>query len=326
MREIDDPSSVEQILLNSDYSTECPFRATRVAIGRSMVDTDGGEHDLVKGMIAPFFNQENVEKRAAAIEAIVRKTFVQIEHQSEVDVLNDVAFSISMRVAFLLLGIDEAFLHFVRPRLEAVAFFITDGQVSVDDAVAARRDIEKFTQQQWGNPELSGPLGALYQAQAAGVITRKFALHNATLLLVSSISTSVAAICLVFRHLGYQEALALRGDSDLMARWLVDLLRHHPPLAKLSRFKNRQGDESGSAQAEHWVNLSLECDRVSASSGRSLSFGIGEHACLGSRLAMRELMCVTKVLATRVRPTSRTVIFEEREGALKIPAGMVYSW
>jgi cytochrome P450 len=312
-RDIFDSALIEKILLDSTYSAEYPFRDTRVAIGKSMVDTDGGPHDLVKNMVSRFFNQESVENYSAEIEAIVKHSFDQVDENSEVDVLNDIAFPISMKTSFRVFGIKETYLSYIRPHLENIALFITGEKVAVDVAMLSRREIETFVQKQWRIPELSGPLSALYQAQTAGTLSLAFALHNATLLIVS--------------HLDHEGSRVIQNNHSLLTRWISDLLRCHPPLTKISRFRKAQREDGNSAQSQECVNLFLACQGTgNALPGRSLSFGMGEHACLGSRLALRELTYVTRALANRIRPTSRVVVFEERGASLKIPKRMVYSW
>jgi len=280
------------------FTVDDPRFSTGRVVGRSMLTTDGAEHDRHRDPFARGFRLDAVRERFA--EAVVEETgrlLDAIEQSGRAELRRALAGPLAAAAALLALGLEDA------DAAEVLGWY--------DEIVAS------VTRLSAGDP--AGPAGAeAFAALSAsiaphveelapdlGSLTAEQAISNAAVLMFGGIETTEAMICNALLHLlSSPDQLALvEADRGLLGNAVEESLRLEPGAAVIDRYATRDTELGGAPiRARELVTLSLaganrdpavfpDPDRFDVRRENArlhLAFAQGPHVCIGMHLARLE--------------------------------------
>src|SRR5262252_8579260 len=92
--------TVRAVLQSDDFTVEHPFRASRLTLGPTILDTDGPKHARAKRVLGTLLTPDRIAAyRASFIRPIVRDAWTRLKGR-QVDVVEAFAVPVPPRVIF----------------------------------------------------------------------------------------------------------------------------------------------------------------------------------------------------------------------------------
>lgn len=313
--------TVKQCLTGREFGADHPFRATRRALGKSVLDIDGEPHHRIRAVLSePLKRAEVEDEHLAVVRPIVRQV-VGDALRSPSDLGSNIADTVPMRVLTTLLGIPPGDVNAVYRLTRSLAAYINQEPVALTRIKADLRDLTDYLRRELfapGVPARGGALGrAIVAAVADGRLSPREGIDNTMLLLVSGTETTSCAIASTLGQVLSRPDLqsALRAGALDPQAAIGEFLRLQPPVRFTPRFVV-EPVEVGSVELQPGQivnvciasgnrdgNCYLRPDDFDANRAERpdeptpVTFGRGAHSCFGAFLGRLEIAEVLGELA-----------------------------
>ena len=305
------------------FTTDSPASPIRAIFGAQMLSTDGPVRHRYKSHCVPAFTAKAVrETLAAEIEHCARELVQAFGSHGATDLRRSFASILPVRTITAVLGLPGEDEPRVRAWYDdfapALANFVGDPKVRGRGLAAAesfRAHVRSHLRSLSREPNRS--LLAVLATETRDPLSEDEILANALIILFGGIETTESQILnAVWALLQHEDQLReVRSDPQLAAAALEESLRWEPAVQSCTRYVRH-------ATAIHGVELAegeiVQCmlgaanrdpawipdpDRFSIhrpQAAEHLSFGIGQHFCLGAPLARLEARIACEQLLTRL--------------------------
>jgi cytochrome P450 len=282
-------------------------------LGLSMLDRDPPDHTRLRGLVSKAFTPKALEALRPHIRQIVDGLLAKVEGKGEMDLIEEFAYPLPVRVICEMLGVPVA----DHERFKGWGLDIARGL----DAIMLPPDSEVARRSMAGRHALAGyfreliaerraapredMLSALIAAEEAGdKLNEDELLATCLLLLVAGHETTVNLIgngsLALLRHPA--ELRRLRENPGLIGSAVEELLRYDGPVQRTARIPSEDVTIGGVTipKGEMVMPFLGAADRdpaqfpdpdrldITRSDNRHIAFGMGIHFCLGAPLARME--------------------------------------
>jgi cytochrome P450 len=320
-------------------------RTTDPATGRTLNSMQGEEHTRNRGVVSPMFRRQRMEHFGRdLVEPVCRGLVDRLVGRSEVDLRVELTHRLPMEVITRLLGLPAADTEALERWSNALFTYPFDP----DGALAAKAEFTQFLErvvaQRRATPSDDLVSVLVHAASDGRALSEEEILSFLRLLFPAGTHNTTNGIGnLFFALLEEPERLArVRADHDAR-RWAVEeALRWEPPVGNIPRRVNAAGARF------HDVDLPPDAAVLYsfAAAGRDpatfadpdtfdldrrpqemLSFGLGEHFCLGAWLARLEMRVALDVVLERTTYLELADVdaARPRGGLLRGPASLPVS-
>ncbi len=281
-------------------------------------------HTRMRGLVISAFTSRSVDKLRPGVQALVDSLIDELEPRGQMDVVRDFAFQLPVTVICQLLGApvedvpliadwasvfarradegeeldsemerlgDEAASNFMNYVLELISM---RRHTPTDDLISRLIEVQRDAED-LGDADIAATVILLFQAG-----------HDTT---TSMISKGTLAL---LRH--PEELARLRSHPDLIENAAEELLRYDTPVQLTTKFATADiffrdhVIRSGDAVSFIWAAINRDPERYADPDRLDLkradighfSFGMGEHYCLGAKLARLEIQVAMGTLARRL--------------------------
>lgn len=319
------------------YSSDAPFRVPipseeEVRSVRQLpIETNPPEHTEYRAIVEPFFQRAKQPEMIAKVEALIDRMLAEALGRESVEVVNEFALPIQSHALTYLLNVPES---------EAVTYIswgihvfkVTGGAFKkgtvLEDYLTAQLDRAA------ANAADEGFFSALTRATYRGrTLTREEMMGFGNLTFAGGRDTIIHSISSILAYLGRNAAALeyLREDTRRIVHAGEEFFRAFMPLTHIGRVcpvdTNVHGVpvKAGGRVSLCWSSANMdeavfdkpEEVRLDRKPNPHLSFGFGEHLCLGAphaRLIMRTLLqkCVERVGGITVLDAKERMEKEER--------------
>jgi cytochrome P450 len=274
------------------FTVDDPRFSTGRVVGRSMLTTDGLEHDRHRDPFARAFRLEAVRERFTdVVTAETGRLVDAIEPSGAAELRRELAGPLAAAVVLHSLGLEHADPGEVLGWYDAIVAAVTRVTAGEEVGDAGR--------------EAFAALSASIQIPDRGGLTREEAISNAAVLMFGGIETTEGMIANAFLHLlSNRDQLArVEADRALLQNAVEESLRLEPSAAVIDRYATRDTELGGAPISEReLVTLSLaganrdpavfaDPDRFDVRRENArlhLAFAQGPHVCIGMHLARLE--------------------------------------
>lgn len=297
------------LTLPKDYRAR--FAALSGMLGLWMLFMDAPEHSRLRKLMNKGFSPAIVESLRSHIESIVDRMLEPIRHVSEVDLLQELAYPLPMRVIAEMLGVPDAMRDQLLDWTDAIASCLGRPHHTLEDLQPAQDAVLALTEffrgvvadrrKQRGHDLIS----LLLDIEEDGeVLTEEELYAQCVMLLFGGHETTRNLIGNgTYTLLRHPEAMAeLRENPGLIRSAIEELLRYESPVQYTSRVAKEEMDICGIRlrQGEPITFLFGAANRdpdqfkdpdrldLKRMNNPHLSFGAGAHFCIGNQLARLE--------------------------------------
>ncbi len=274
------------------FTVDDPHFSTGRVVGRSMLTTDGPEHDRHRDPFARAFRLEAVRERFTdVVTAETGRLVDAIEPSGAAELRRELAGPLAAAVVLHALGLEDADPGEVLGWYDAIVAAVTRVTAGGEIGDAGR--------------EAFAALSASIEVPDRGGLTREEAISNAAVLMFGGIETTEGMIANALLHLlSNRDQLALvEADRELLPNAVEESLRLEPSAAVIDRYATRDTELGGAQIREReLVTLSLaganrdpavfaDPDRFDVRRENArlhLAFAQGPHVCIGMHLARLE--------------------------------------
>jgi len=281
------------------------------------IDLDPPLQKEFRRLLNPHFSRAGIAKYASAIREIAAATVESFADRGTADLHNDFAAPFTAEVlARVILHVDDDAL-FTRARAVASQISRHDPSQEGDK----RAQLEQISEEILNQRAASGArhddaVDALLHGRVNGrPLTRDQRVGTLMILVLGGLSTTNAALTGIFRHVaetpGLEEHLR---DDDWTRQELDEFLRFEPPVTSLSRTVMKDAVLAGQAlkagdivllhfaAANRDSSVFTEPDSLRLDRGKNphLSFGLGDHRCVGSNLGRLQIETGVAELLARI--------------------------
>lgn len=288
-----------------------------VAAADSILYVDPPTHSRYRKLVSRGFTARRVAALEEQVRRIATSLFDAVDAAAEIDLVESLAAPLPLLVIAELLGVpgsDRAQFRVWSDAVMEAATAITD-----ENALLSLELMEYFDaalQERVGKPR-DDLLTVLVEAEVDGDrLTTGEQLGFCMTLLVAGNETTRSALSSGMAALAAHPAqrAALASTADLGATAVEEILRWATPIAAMSRTATRKTVIDGKAIAagEYVVMVYLSANRdeavygddaavfdIARSANPHMTFGIGEHFCLGASLARLETRVFFEELLAR---------------------------
>ncbi|HET8672465.1 MAG TPA: cytochrome P450 [Thermoleophilaceae bacterium] len=285
-----------------------PRFSTGQVLGRSMLTSDGAEHERHRRPFARPLRRDAVRERFSDfVRAQAELLIEDVAPRGRADLRATVAGPLAATVMAELLGLqavgNERLLGWYAAIVDATSGLSAGRPVPEEGRHAAF--------------ELRASTDHVLSGEAAGGLSPEEVSSNAAVLLFGGIETTEGAITgAVLNLLSHEEQLALvRAEPGLLTNAIEECMRIEPPAASIDRYATRDL-ELGGAQIRRGdlVTISLAAanrdpavfpdpDRFDVrrtNAVRHVAFAHGPHVCIGMHLARLEARIAIELLLARL--------------------------
>jgi cholest-4-en-3-one 26-monooxygenase len=294
------------------------------ALGRMraiMLNMDPPQHRQFRGIVNKAFTPRMVRKLVPRVEALAKRILDRVAPKGECDFVDEVAAQMPMEVICEMVGIpeeDRREIYDLSNRL--IGFDDPDFRTSEEDGALAAAAIfvyaGKVAERARKHPG-DDLATALLHAELDGQRLSELEFNSFFMLLAiaGNETTRTVTVNGLLDLLQHPDQLqALREDPSLIPSAVEEMLRFDPPVNYFRRTALRDTEIRGQAIREGdkvtlWypsVNRDEEIFddperfEVRRDPNPHLSFGIGEHYCLGANLARMELRIIFREILERL--------------------------
>jgi cytochrome P450 len=299
--------AVHRCLTGPEFRADHPFRATRRALGPTVLDLDGEPHRKLRGLLANPLRPQLAEEHRAAVGPIVRDVVRDV--LSRPSDLGRIADDVPMRVIAGLLGLPTDDVARLYQLTRSLATYINQVPIALTQV---RADLAALTDYLNGTLFATGwasdaPVGrAIVDGLRNQELSPTQAVRNTMLLLVSGTETTSCALANVLGAVLSRPDVwsGLREDRLDVSATILELLRLEPPVRVTPRFISEPVEVEGiQLEPGQLVNVgiasanrdttrypdSAEFSLERAGQPTPFTFGRGPHSCFGAFLSQLEL-------------------------------------
>jgi cytochrome P450 len=282
------------------------------------IDLDPPLQKEFRRLLNPHFSRAGIAKYADAIREIAVQIVETFAGRGTADLHGDFAAPFTAEVlARVILHVDDDDL-FSRTRAVAAQISRNDPSQEGDKRAQLEQVVEEILNQRAASGARHGDsIDSLLYGEVNGrPLTRDERVGTLMILVLGGLSTTNAALTGIFRHVGQTPGLEdhLRSD-DWTRQELDEFLRFEPPVSALSRTVMKDtvlGDQAlkaGDVVLLHFAaanrdgSVFAEPDELRLDRGKNphLSFGLGDHRCVGSNLGRMQIKIGTAELLARIQ-------------------------
>jgi pimeloyl-[acyl-carrier protein] synthase len=282
-------------------------------LGLSMLDRDPPDHTRLRGLVSKAFTPKALESLRPHIQGIVDGLLAKVEGRGEMDLIEEFAYPLPVRVICEMLGVPvadhERFKQWgldIARGLDAI-MLPPDSEVA-QRSMAGRRALAAYFRELIAERRAApreDMLSALIAAEEAGdKLNEDELMATCLLLLVAGHETTVNLIgngsLALLRHPG--ELRKLRDNPGLITTAVEELLRFDGPVQRTARIPSEDitvGDHTipkgemvmpflGAADRDPAQFPDPDRLDITRGDNRHIAFGMGIHFCLGAPLARME--------------------------------------
>jgi cytochrome P450 len=285
--------------------------------------SNGAEHVAYRAVVNPYFRPSNIKKLEGHITTMAKELIDRLAPLGECEVVEAFSMPLPIYVICDVLGVPKAMFRTFKKWSDGVLTYvatIVSEEAAVEGAksmVELHRYALEQVQERRAKPR-DDLLTVLAQARLAGdrPLTDREIHSFVEELLVAGNETTTNSIAAGLLYLSQNPQLqaALQADMSRIPRFVEEMLRVSAPLQLNLRFALMDVEIGGvaiPAGSKVFVGLAsanrdncqfaraddVQLSRLNAST--HLSFGAGEHHCLGSELARLEMQVAFREWLTR---------------------------
>jgi cytochrome P450 len=281
------------------------------------IDLDPPLQKEFRRLLNPHFSRAGIAKYADAIREIAAATVETFADRGTADLHGDFAAPFTAEVlARVILHVDDDDL-FLRARAVASQISRNDPSQEGDKRAQLEQIVEEILNQRAASGARHGDsIDSLLYGEVNGrALTRDERVGTLMILVLGGLSTTNAALTGIFRHVAETPGLEdhLRND-DWTRQELDEFLRFEPPVTSLSRTVMKDtilGDQPlkandvvllhfAAANRDHSVFAGPDELRLDREKNPHLSFGLGDHRCVGSNLGRLQIEIGTAEVLARI--------------------------
>jgi cytochrome P450 len=281
------------------------------------IDLDPPLQKDFRRLLNPHFSRAGIAKYAAAVREIAAATVETFAGRGAADLHNDFAAPFTAEVlARVILHVDDEDL-FLRARAVAAQISRHDPSQEGDKRAQLEQISEEILNQRAASGARHGDSvdSLLYGEVDGRRLTRDEQVGTLMILVLGGLSTTNAALTGIFRHVAETPGLEQHlRDDDWTRTELDEFLRFEPPVTSLSRTVMKDtvlGDQALRADDVVLLHFSAanrdgsvfaEPDELRLDRGKNphLSFGLGNHRCIGSNLGRLQIEIGVAELLARI--------------------------
>jgi cytochrome P450 len=281
------------------------------------IDLDPPLQKEFRRLLNPHFSRAGIAKYADAIREIAVQTVETFADRGTADLHGDFAAPFTAEVlARVILHVDDDDL-FLRARAVASQISRNDPSQEGDKRAQLEQIVEEILNQRAASGARHGDsIDSLLYGEVNGrALTRDERVGTLMILVLGGLSTTNAALTGIFRHVAETPGLEdhLRND-DWTRQELDEFLRFEPPVTSLSRTVMKDtilGDQPlkandvvllhfAAANRDRSVFAGPDELRLDRGKNPHLSFGLGDHRCVGSNLGRLQIEIGTAEVLARI--------------------------
>jgi len=310
--------AAREVLASADFVAEHPFRASRRALGPTILDVEGEAHRRLRRMARGPLAATALRREASHIDGQISEVVEQLPVGAPVDLVGRLAMKLPMLIMCGLLGLPRGGADWLSDQTAVIVSYLDAQTVSLAQVRQAKRNLNDYLRSHMFCCEAQD--GALTQgvrtAVRDGVVSLREAYDNIVFLLVAGTASSVCAIantltCVLDRPDRY---FRLADEPAFAVAVTRESLRLETPVQFVPRFAAADTTVAGTpiraGQAVQACLSSANRDEAifdepdswrpeRANLDQALSFGHGRHSCLGGALGEHELVTLLHTLTAR---------------------------
>jgi cytochrome P450 PksS len=315
------------------------FRRMFKALKRNMLEVDPPDHTRLRALVHKAFTPRLIEQMRPRVQRLTDELLDRVQGRTHMDLIRDYALPLPTTIIAEMLGVPVADRHHFHRWSKAVitAASSTAGLVkAIPNAWAFMRYIRRYIRQRRANPQ-GDLVSALIRAEEAGdKLSENELMAMVFLLLVAGHETTVNLIGNgTLALLEHPEQLdRLRREPGLIRPALEELLRFASPAETATeRYASQELTVAGVpiARGEMVIPVIASANRderqfahadkldITREPNKHLSFGAGNHFCLGAALARLEGQIALSTLLRRL-PNLKLVVMP---GELRWRGGLI---
>ena len=290
-------------------------------IGGWMNEQDDPDHARIRSVVQFAFTPRRIAEMRDTVQAYVDDLLAGPSRRGHIELVNDLAFPLPLRVVSDLLGIGHERHADIRAWSHELAIAFDSGYANLGPAYAAyiafQELVAEIIEQRRGDGAATDLFGALLHTDDDGtrlseneltgmLVLMLFAGHETTTNLIGN------ALLALLDH--PDQLAVLRGNPDLIAPAINEFLRYNGSVHSVRRVATRDAEIGGThVKAGQTVRLMLGAanrdpevfdnptalDVRRANAGQHVGLGYGIHRCLGAWLARLETEVAVGALITR---------------------------
>ncbi|MEE1800982.1 cytochrome P450 [Streptomyces sp. NPDC101062] len=288
--------------------------------GRAMANLDPPDHTRLRKLVVRSFSAKRMEALRPQVQEVTDALLDTVAGQDEFDLLETLAYPLSIRMVCTLLGVPADGVDVFRGAAAVLAGFMNDDDwaretlrslegfdVYVRQLVADKRD----------DPRDDMLSDLIHSTEEGGRLTEEELVAMAGLMIFAGHETTVQLItnAVLALHQNPRQMAALRADHGLLSAMTDEVMRYDGPINPGINRVAREDIEIGgvtipkgasvviaTAAANRDPRAFTDPDRFDITRSPDtvhLGFGHGIHYCLGARLAKIEAECAIGTLLRR---------------------------
>lgn len=325
--------AAREVLTSGAFMAEHPFRASRRALGPTIIDVEGEAHRRLRRMIRGPLAVTALPQETPNIDCRISEVVEQLPALSPVDLVGRLAMKIPMLVICDLLNLPHKSADWLSGQVAVIVSYLDAQMVALGQVRQARRNLNDYLRAHiFQGSATDGVLAQSVRAAVReGTVSLREAHDNLVLLLVAGTASSVCAIantltCVLDRPDRYSQIV---NDPSSAVCAVRESLRLETPVQFVPRFASVDTTVAGmpiaageavqvclsSANRDETIFDDPDCWRPArADLDRILSFGHGRHSCLGGALGEHELVTLLQTLTARFHAVHTGAPLERPEG------------
>ncbi len=285
-----------------------------------LINMDPPQHNKYRKLVRKGFTPRMVAAMERGVRAVTTKILDQIAHKGECDFVTDVAAELPLQVIVEMMGVPQEDRHMI--------FELSNRLIGFDDPefTTSKEDGQMAAAQMYGYAHqladkrriepMQDLVTVLLDAELDGEKLTEQEFDSFFLILnvagnETTRNLTAHGMYNLMTHPDQQQRLA--DDPSLMSTTVEEMLRYSPPVSYFRRTATQdlelhgQQISKGDMLAMYYPSVNRDEDvfedphrfDITRSPNNHLSFGIGEHFCLGASLARLEIRVLFEEIMQR---------------------------